>query len=184
MRSGWAAAMLLLTSVLLLHLSPPVLGPDRHARPDRHTGARPMDAHPMDAHPTAEPPGVAAHPLVGRHRAAHSTSPVHPASVHHTVCTVVPAAPLPAAAPAPAPEAPDPRRAGESPPDLPDAAPHLRPARSPRTAKTAGAAPQGAADARADAVPPERSARDTHPPGISRSAEPAHGAGAPHAFRC
>ncbi|MER5844649.1 MULTISPECIES: hypothetical protein [Streptomyces] len=89
--------------------------------------------------------------------------------------------------PAPTPDTPDSQRAGNSPPGVPDAAPYHRLARSPRTTKAAGAAPHTATDARTNAVAPERSARDEHPSGIPRGAEPALPAqdtGALQAFRC
>ncbi|MFD5662534.1 hypothetical protein [Streptomyces hirsutus] len=178
MRPRWAAAMLLLTSVLLLHLCSPALGAERHTQPDRHMAERPMCAPSM-----AESPKATTHPLVGQHVAAHPTSPVHPASGHRTV----PAAPLPAVAPALTPDAPDPQRAGKPSPGIPDSALHLRLARSPRTAGAAGAAPHTATDAQANAVPPERAARGAHPSGTPQGAEPAlpaHDASALQTFRC
>lgn len=174
--------MLLLTSVLLLHLCSPALGTERPAQPDRHRAARPVCAH-----PAAESPGTTTPPLMGRPTAAPSTSPVHPRPVHPAVSTAAPAVPLPAVTPAPTPDTPDSQRAGNPTPGVPDAARYLRLARSPRTTGAAGAAPHTATDARANAVAPERSARDEHPSGIPRGAEPALPAqdtGALQAFRC
>ncbi|GAB2452313.1 hypothetical protein GCM10027162_56440 [Streptomyces incanus] len=170
--------MLLLTSVLLLHLCSPAAEAERHTQPDRHIAAPTMWAHPM-----AESPMTTMSPLVGRHMAAHPTSPVHPTSVHHTV----PAALLPTGASAPTPDAPDLQRLGKHSPGTQDAALHLRLARSPRTAGAAGAAPHAATDAQANAVPPERAARDAYPSGTTQGAGPAfpaHDVSDLQTFRC
>ncbi|MEF9908362.1 hypothetical protein [Streptomyces sp. P9-A2] len=93
---------------------------------------------------------------------------------------------LPAAVPALAPDDPGPQRAGKPSPGLPDAALHLRLARSPRTAGAAGAS-HAATDVQADAVPPERAAHDAYPSGTPQGAEPAlpaHDAGHLQTFRC
>ncbi|GAB2782407.1 hypothetical protein GCM10027073_13850 [Streptomyces chlorus] len=170
--------MLLLTSVLLLHLCSPAAGAERHTQPDRHVAAPTMWAHPM-----AEFPMATISPIAGRRMAAHPTSPVHLTSVHHAV----PAALLPAVASALTPDDPDLQRVGKPSSGTQDAAPHLRLARSPRTAGAAGAAAHTATDAQANAVPPERAARDTYPSGTPQGAGPAlpaHDASDLQTFRC
>lgn len=187
MRPRWAAAMLLLTSVLLLHLCSPAAKAERHPQPDRYMCAHPMAEHPMAESPMAESTRATTHPIVGQHMAAHPTSPVHPTSVHHTVPAAAPAAPLPAVASALTPDDPDPQSLRKPPPGAQETAPHLRLVRSPRTAGAAGAAPHTATDVQANAVPPARAALDAYPSGTRQGAEPvppAHDASDLQTFRC